>query len=36
MWGIDHLPIVEERQPSVGSVALELGDQLGRLGDPLG
>ena len=32
--GIDHLSIVEERQPSVGSVAFELGDQLDRVGDP--
>ena len=26
MWGVDHLPIVEERQPAVGSVAFERGD----------
>ena len=34
VWGVDHLPIVEERQAAVGSVAFELGDQLGRVGDP--
>jgi hypothetical protein len=36
MWGVDHLPIVEERQPAVRSVAFELGDQLGRAGDLFG